>query len=287
MDYTRIKEKRFAELLASPCCLNALIFSRRYLVCAKCKAKYRVEKGRPVLVLPQTKSRFGNYLLRQEEQIFYFEKWPMVRLFFPPSETLRIVNKEKELVAKLGPKALILNIGSSRKGKDENVVCLNVDPSVEVDVVADAHRLPFFDKSFDLVICRFVLEHVQNPARVVSEIYRVLKKGGVVYVDVPFLQPHHDSPFDFQRLTLSGLKDLMSDFSEIESGISAGPASALSWMMREFPGLIFENKFLFRFSKFVFGWLVFPLKYLDFILMRKKRAYLLSSAFYFVGRKKA
>lgn len=236
---------------------------------------------------PQVKNRFRNYFLKQKKQVFPFEKWPAVRLLFPLSETLRIVNKEKELLAGLGTEALVLEIGPVEKKDDPRVVGLGLDASQGVTVIADAHRLPFRDKSFDLVICRFVLEHVYDPQKVISELSRVLKKEGIVYVDVPFLQPHHDSPLDFWRFTLPALKTLMSDFSEIESGVSAGPASALAWMLREFPGLFLENKFFFRFSKFVFGWLVFPLKYLDLILVRKKRAHLLSSAFYFIGRKKA
>ncbi|MBN2054607.1 methyltransferase domain-containing protein, partial [bacterium] len=45
--------------------------------------------------------------------------------------------------------------------------------------VADAHELPFRDKSFDLTICSEVLEHVTNPGLVVSELERVTR-GHVV-----------------------------------------------------------------------------------------------------------
>ena len=43
---------------------------------------------------------------------------------------------------------------------------------------ADAHDLPFQDAGIDVVYCRYLLEHVANPARVLSEIHRVLKAGG-------------------------------------------------------------------------------------------------------------
>ncbi|HEX5709127.1 MAG TPA: methyltransferase domain-containing protein [Pyrinomonadaceae bacterium] len=45
-------------------------------------------------------------------------------------------------------------------------------------VRADAHALPFADESFDLTYCRYVLEHVADPARVLEEMRRVLKPGG-------------------------------------------------------------------------------------------------------------
>lgn len=51
--------------------------------------------------------------------------------------------------------------------------------------VADAHKLPFKSNYFDVVICLEMLEHVDNPVKVMSEIYRVMKKGGYGIVLVP------------------------------------------------------------------------------------------------------
>lgn len=45
-------------------------------------------------------------------------------------------------------------------------------------VRGDAHRLPFEDGSFDLVYCRYLLEHVADPGRVLIEMRRVLRPGG-------------------------------------------------------------------------------------------------------------
>lgn len=47
-------------------------------------------------------------------------------------------------------------------------------------VEGDAHALPFPDQSFDLVFCRFVLEHVADPPAVLAEMRRVLRPGAVV-----------------------------------------------------------------------------------------------------------
>ncbi len=38
------------------------------------------------------------------------------------------------------------------------------------------------DNSYDVVICRYVLEHVKNPNQVLSEFFRVLNPGGLVYI---------------------------------------------------------------------------------------------------------
>ena len=42
----------------------------------------------------------------------------------------------------------------------------------------DAHILPFRERSFDLVYCRYLLEHVRDPLRVLREMRRALKPGG-------------------------------------------------------------------------------------------------------------
>ena len=45
--------------------------------------------------------------------------------------------------------------------------------------------LPFNDSEFDVVFCKDVLEHVEKDADFIGEIYRVLKKNGVLIVTVP------------------------------------------------------------------------------------------------------
>lgn len=74
------------------------------------------------------------------------------------------------------------------------------------DIFADAKRLPFSDESFDGVGCLEVLEHVPDPAAVMGEISRVLRRGGQAWISMPFLYPLHDEPFDFQRYTAHGLQ---------------------------------------------------------------------------------
>jgi len=48
-------------------------------------------------------------------------------------------------------------------------------------VHGDAHALPFDDASFDVVYCRYILEHVADPLLVMKEALRVLKPGGRYY----------------------------------------------------------------------------------------------------------
>ena len=60
----------------------------------------------------------------------------------------------------------------------ENNVSINIERGV-------AENLPYKDSTFDFVNMSEVIEHVEEPKRVMSEVFRVLHKGGLVYVSVP------------------------------------------------------------------------------------------------------
>ena len=54
-----------------------------------------------------------------------------------------------------------------------------------VDVKADILALPFEDESFDVIFCNHVLEHIIDDKKAMSELYRVMKKGGWGILQVP------------------------------------------------------------------------------------------------------
>lgn len=56
-----------------------------------------------------------------------------------------------------------------------------------VNLIADAHFLPFKGESFSEVICTEVLEHVESPIKVLKEIKGVMRKNGFVLLTVPNL----------------------------------------------------------------------------------------------------
>jgi SAM-dependent methyltransferase len=79
------------------------------------------------------------------------------------------------------------------------------DTRTNVHIKSPLHAIPVADGHFDAILCIAVLEHVENPEEVLAEMYRVLKPGGHLIISVPFLQPEHKVPTDFQRYTKDGL----------------------------------------------------------------------------------
>jgi SAM-dependent methyltransferase len=78
----------------------------------------------------------------------------------------------------------------------------------QADVIAPLYELPLEDASFDHVLCTQVLEHVEDPLRVLSELCRVLRPGGRLWLTVPFVGELHEEPHDYFRYTPYALTSL-------------------------------------------------------------------------------
>ena len=113
----------------------------------------------------------------------------------------------------------VLDVGGEREGmrgdfcapKDQvsSWKYLNIDVSTRPDYCCSAEVIPVEDAVFDTVLLCEVLEHLENPEKVLSEIFRVLKEDGRLIVTIPFLFPVHADPYDFQRWTAYKLEKVL------------------------------------------------------------------------------
>jgi SAM-dependent methyltransferase len=85
------------------------------------------------------------------------------------------------------------------------------DERTNIDIYSPLHHVPVESNYFDTILCLAVLEHLENPEQVLVELCRVLKPDGHLILEVPFLQPEHKVPTDFQRYTKDGLVRLVSE----------------------------------------------------------------------------
>lgn len=70
---------------------------------------------------------------------------------------------------------------------------------------------------FDVVICEQVLEHVTQPFIAAQTLYKLVKPGGTLIVNTPFLIKLHGMPDDYWRFTPSGMRVLLenSGFTDV------------------------------------------------------------------------
>ena len=80
--------------------------------------------------------------------------------------------------------------------------------SNSIDLRGDGQQLPFKDGMFDTIISVDVLEHVPNPEKFVSEIFRAIKPGGIVILSTPFFFYLHEEPHDYFRFSKYGLRTI-------------------------------------------------------------------------------
>lgn len=136
----------------------------------------------------------------------------------------------KDIAATLRDDDYILDIGGARPFQkylakyrgllEGKLKTLDIDPNTHPDFVGDAHALPFEDSSVKAIISIATLEHLKDPFKAVSEMYRVLQSGGAVLVYVPFLHPYHGNErfSDYWRFTHEGITELFkrASFDGIE-----------------------------------------------------------------------
>ncbi|GMM91785.1 class I SAM-dependent methyltransferase [Qipengyuania sp. MTN3-11] len=171
------------------------------------------------------------------------------------------------------------------RDRDVRIIYTDIDVRADVDIFADAHDLPFQDASVDAVVTTAVLEHVMYPERVAAEIARVVKVGGHVYSELPFMQQVHEGAYDFTRYSAVGHQRLLREFTPVECGLVAGPATALVWALEHFflsfaPGR--RSRLVTKAAvRWVFGWL----KYIDYLIRNRPAALDGASCTYLLGEK--
>lgn len=274
-----------------PACHAPLIAAAEQVNCAQCGAAYPISFGRPVLL------RADNALF----DIAAYDQPPshvpagLARRLIPdPSVNLASRRIIAKLVEILPQQSMILVVGGGRqrgwldpmlaKGRHKALYS-DIDVRAAIDLFADGHDLPFNDASFDAVITTAVLEHVIYPERVAAEIARVVRPGGLLYSELPFMQQVHEGAYDFTRYTMSGHRRLFNDFKAIDAGMVAGPGTVLAWSLENIIVAFCRGKRMRTIGKasarIAFAWF----KYLDYALRNSPAALDGASCTYLFGER--
>jgi SAM-dependent methyltransferase len=218
-------------ILACPCCRTSLQGADvDALRCDGCSTIYSAVDRWPVLV-DFDSSILNPSTLAPTREPQSPATWGTSR---PHPDVQRNLDKFRKLIEP-GQTVLVVGGGVNAHGvtlyddPDVNVIGFDIYPSQLTQFVADGHQIPLVTGSVDAVLIQAVLEHVLDPWRVVAEIRRVLRTGGIVYAETPFLQQVHEGAYDFTRFTDSGHRWLFREFDLIDSGAIGGPGLQAVW----------------------------------------------------------
>ncbi len=293
--------RAWSDRLVCPECRARLRQTDFHLHCPACPADYEVRGGVPVLLTARDAGKFA-HLLGRNEALTMREQYRapaqearpgrLRRLITPP---LLLLNQSPQLRGAVrealyesrGKRTLVISVGGGPTRDDPREVNLNIGLFPNVDVVGSGACIPFADGSFDSAVCKAVLEHVDAPWTIAAEMVRVVRPGGLVYVETPFIFPYHAYPSDYFRYTTNGLAALFPGLSEVESGIVQGPTSALLELANAWLVLLLADgrPRLRKAVSGLFRWAFFGLKHVDRLLNRKPGARQIAAGVYWMGRK--
>ncbi len=129
-------------------------------------------------------------------------------------------------------------------------------PGKNVDIVGDVHRLSSYfseNEKFDIIYSSACFEHFAMPWVVANEIAKLLKVGGLVFVETHFSFSSHERPWHFFQFSDMALRMLFPPglgFECIEAGMSNPIVGRFSSLADEYlrnmpvPGLYCHSSYL-------------------------------------------
>jgi len=254
---------RAQSALCCPQCRSPLAFSPAGARCGACPADYSLRNGRLYFAAPPPAAdeldKLKATLKRRLGALYYSVGVKWLGPTFP-FDFGKAVRRHSDPA-----KQLVVDLGSGNSRVDPDIVCVDAVDYDAVDIVCDLGRLPFRDGSVDAFVSRSAIEHLPDPAAVVSGLERCTRSGGVGVHLIPFLYPFHASPDDYQRFTHAGAAALFAGWDLLEQRNASGPATLAVLVLVEFFSalLSFGNERARAALNLLLCLCFFPLKFLD------------------------
>ncbi len=166
-------------------------------------------------------SRFDRSFLRADvpmSQTISHSKWQELIYSAGNQEGLRILE--------IGSREVTGESEARQRMSKGCYVGFDIYPGKNVDVVGDVHQLSSYfreDERFDIIYSSACFEHFAMPWLAAVEIAKMLKVGGIVFVETHFSYRAHERPWNFFQFSDMGLRVLFSaalGFECIEAGMS-------------------------------------------------------------------
>jgi len=247
--------------LCCPECHSFLENAHHAVACVKCGISYSIIDGVPRFVDLEGGKNIQHW---DEMQNSTKRAKAYSRIKNIVSSEYHKTKHISNFIKKIKSGAAVVELGSGNRKLTDSIVNVDLFPFPNVSVVADITKTPFPSESIDYIIIDTVLEHVQEPHRVVSEIFRMLKPGGEVLCIAPFIFPYHGYPKHYFNFSADGLQYLFGNFSACKISFDMGPTSAITHLISEYFALAFSrNTTAYMVLKGLFLLPIFLLKYLD------------------------
>ena len=290
---TDLSRNKVEQLISCPKCFEALSGSAE-LICSSCGEKYPIISGIYAPIIDQAIQKILSDSKRKslKERIKATIPIPDERLWTRQAKmVITRILKEKDPDDE---KTFVINMGSGLEAFYNNIfkpyqglIRIGIPHNGEVNAYGDAMALPLKNDSVDLFIASSVIEHLPDPEKAVSELFRTIKPDGLIYAEIPFIGAYHMAPHDYQRYTISGIESLFKrhGFILVEKGICSGPVTALVLLLQH---AIVEAipwgppQYVVR---LILTWILHPLKYLDFVFGQSIWGEYLACNFFYLGRK--
>lgn len=103
----------------------------------------------------------------------------------------------------------------------------------KADISADLNEpLPIESEIADTVVSFSVMEHLREPQQFLCEANRILKRGGAMILQVPFMWWVHEEPYDYFRYTRHGLKYLFEKAGFVDVDVHPTAGFWTMWILK-------------------------------------------------------
>ncbi len=93
--------------------------------------------------------------------------------------------------------------------KDKKYIGCDLQEGPGVDRIEDVMNLSFPNGFAHTVLCLDTIEHVADPVRATSEMFRILHEDGVIVITTHMYAPMHMPDYDYWRITPTCMQDVI------------------------------------------------------------------------------
>lgn len=117
---------------------------------------------------------------------------------------------------------ILMKYGEVKSLEYDHDCCVFTREMLNIEIIEGSiTSLPFMEEEFDIVCAFDVLEHIDDDKLAISEINRVCKKNGKVFITVPGFMSlwsrHDEINFHFRRYRKSQILSLFRDYKNLHS----------------------------------------------------------------------